>query len=79
MFDVLIDSSRIIKISKNIEDKDSLVIDAEGKSVVPGLVDVHVHLRQPDKSIRKIFIQGHAPQQQVVLLLLSQSQTRILL
>ena len=37
VFDVLIDSSRIIKISKNIEDKDSLVIDAEGKSVVPAL------------------------------------------
>ena len=48
VFDVLIDSSRIKKIGKNIDDKNALVIDAKDKLVVPGLVDVHVHLRQPE-------------------------------
>lgn len=58
VFDVLIDSSRIKKISKNIEDKDSLVIDAKDKLVVPGLVDVHVHLRQPGQEYKEDIYTG---------------------
>jgi len=47
VFDVLISNSKIEKISKNIKDKEALVVDAKDKIVVPGLVDVHVHFRQP--------------------------------
>ncbi|OHB47376.1 MAG: hypothetical protein A2106_06525 [Planctomycetes bacterium GWF2_40_8] len=58
VFNVLIDSSRIKKISPNIEDKDALIIDAKDKLVVPGLVDVHVHLRQPGQEYKEDIYTG---------------------
>jgi len=45
--DVLIDSGKIIKIAPDIQSKKAEVIDVSGLSVMPGLVDVHVHLRDP--------------------------------
>ena len=44
--DILIDEGKIIKIAENIEG-DHEAIDASGLTVLPGLVDVHVHLREP--------------------------------
>lgn len=51
-YDVLIDGERIARIAKHIErasikDKKLEVINAEGLLVAPGLVDVHVHFRDP--------------------------------
>ena len=41
-------SSRIIaKLAKNIPSDGSEEIDASGKHVFPGLIDMHVHLREP--------------------------------
>ncbi len=45
--DVLIENERIVKIDKNINDDVDKVIDATGMVVAPGLVDMHVHLRDP--------------------------------
>lgn len=48
--DVFIDKGVISDVGKNIEldDVDGIeVIDASGKYVTPGLVDMHVHLRDP--------------------------------
>lgn len=46
--DVLFDESGIIRIADEIEEKSSHeVIDAKGKLLLPGLIDVHVHLREP--------------------------------
>lgn len=45
--DILIDDSKIIKIAPAIDENDVEVIDAKGLYVLPGLIDVHVHLRQP--------------------------------
>lgn len=45
--DVLIDGKTILKIAKNIETDDAQVLDATGLMVAPGLVDVHVHFRDP--------------------------------
>ncbi|MEX2803915.1 dihydroorotase [Streptococcus sp. H31] len=45
--DVLIDGQKIVKIAKHIEVEGADVIDAEGLVVAPGLVDIHVHFREP--------------------------------
>ena len=44
--DLLFDENSILAIEDNIEE-DFDIIDATGLTVIPGLVDVHVHLREP--------------------------------
>ncbi len=44
--DILIDEV-IVKVDKNIVADDCLIIDAKNKWVCPGLIDLHVHLRDP--------------------------------
>ena len=48
-YDILTEKDRILKIGKNLEPPSGRckVIDAEGLLVAPGLVDVHVHFREP--------------------------------
>ncbi len=58
VFDVLIGNSKIEKIGKNIRDKEALIIDAKDKIVVPGLVDVHVHFRQPGQEYKEDLFSG---------------------
>lgn len=41
--DVLIEGNLIKKIGKNISAKDATIIDAQGKTLIPGLIDVHWH------------------------------------
>lgn len=45
--DVLIENGKIVKIEKNILEENEKVIDAKGKYIVPGLIDIHVHFREP--------------------------------
>ena len=45
--DILTDGKKIIKIAKNVEDSAAKVINADGMHVFPGLIDMHVHLREP--------------------------------
>lgn len=45
--DVLICDGVISKIAENITEPDAEIIDATGKTVAPGLVDLHVHFREP--------------------------------
>ena len=44
--DILIEDDRIIAIGGNISVADN-IIDAAGKTVIPGIIDMHVHLREP--------------------------------
>lgn len=44
---VLIDGPYIAKIDPNINDSAQVEIDCSGKLVLPGLIDAHVHFRQP--------------------------------
>ena len=45
--DILIDGDRIVKIADYIPADGGEEIDASGKHVFPGLIDMHVHLREP--------------------------------
>ncbi len=48
--DILIEDDKIVKIAESIEPDDITVDEVrylEGKIVTPGLVDMHVHLREP--------------------------------
>ena len=45
--DIQIENGLITKISENIENPNAEIIDAEGKFISPGFIDVHVHLREP--------------------------------
>lgn len=56
--DVLIEDGKIIKIAKGIQDKADEVYEADGKVVAPGLVDIHVHLREPGQEAKEDFASG---------------------
>ena len=45
--DILIEDGKIVKIADCIAANGSKEIDAAGKHVFPGLIDMHVHLREP--------------------------------
>lgn len=45
--DVLVLDGKIAEIGEGIVDEDAIVIDCEGKYVMPGAIDVHVHFREP--------------------------------
>ncbi len=45
--DLLIEKGTIVAIERNIEAEGARVVDAEGLVVAPGLVDMHVHFREP--------------------------------
>lgn len=47
VMDILVKDGIISKVESNIEDNADRVIDAEGLWVMPGLIDLHVHLREP--------------------------------
>lgn len=56
--DILLEDARIVKIAKNIARNSALVIDAAGKVVLPGLVDMHVHLREPGREDKETILSG---------------------
>lgn len=45
--DVLVEGDRIAQVGPDLPDGDAEVIDLSGRYLVPGLVDMHVHLREP--------------------------------
>jgi dihydroorotase len=47
VFDLLVEGRKIKEVSKSIPESGVKVIDAKGMHVLPGLVDMHVHLREP--------------------------------
>jgi dihydroorotase len=56
--DLLIEDDKIANISKNIEAGGAETIDARGKLVVPGLIDIHVHLRDPGYEYKEDIVTG---------------------
>ena len=45
--DILIEDGKIARIGQDLEAEDAQVVDASGQIALPGLVDIHTHLRQP--------------------------------
>ncbi len=57
--DVLIESGTIARIGSNISaPEDALIIDARGCLVLPGLIDMHVHFREPGREDQETIIGG---------------------
>lgn len=56
--DVLIEDNKIIQIEENIVCEVDEVINAEGCWVTPGLIDVHVHLREPGFEYKETIATG---------------------
>lgn len=45
--DILIENDKIIKVSENINVQADRVIDCTGYYIMPGMIDMHCHLREP--------------------------------
>jgi dihydroorotase len=58
--DILIENNIIAKIADTIDAKADTVIDAGGCLVVPGLVDMHVHFREPGREDQETILGGSA-------------------
>ena len=58
--DILVDGDKIVRIAENVEDKAAKVIDAKGLHVFPGLIDMHVHLREPGFEYKEDIASGSA-------------------
>ncbi|HUI66679.1 MAG TPA: dihydroorotase [Nitrospirota bacterium] len=60
--DILVSAGKIAKIEKSgtLPANGGQVIDASGKFVVPGLIDMHVHLREPGFEYKETIATGTA-------------------
>ncbi|HCB92400.1 MAG TPA: dihydroorotase [Selenomonas sp.] len=56
--DLLIVDGKIKDVGKYISSDGAEVIDASGKIVAPGLIDMHVHLREPGQEAKEDFVSG---------------------
>ena len=66
--DILIEDGKVKKVADFIvEDEDANVIDADEKAVMPGFIDLHVHLREPVLSIKRLLRQVQKLRHEAVL------------
>lgn len=56
--DVLMEDGKIKEIAKDIAAGDADVYDVSGKLVTPGLIDLHVHFREPGQEAKEDFESG---------------------
>lgn len=56
--DLLIKQGKIAAIGAGLDEQGAEVIDASGKVVTPGLVDIHVHLRDPGLEYKEDIVSG---------------------
>lgn len=56
--DILIAGENIQAVGTNLEAADAQVIDLQGKVVMPGFVDLHVHLREPGREDKETVLTG---------------------
>jgi dihydroorotase len=58
LMDVLVDGAVIAQVAAHIDAAADSIIDASGKMVIPGLVDMHVHLREPGREDKETVLTG---------------------
>jgi len=56
--DILVENSKISQVARNIKASAEQVIDATDKIVMPGIVDMHVHLREPGREDKETIASG---------------------
>lgn len=57
VFDIQIEKGKVSRIAKRIDEKGD-IIDAKGKLVFPGLIDIHCHLREPGREDEETIYTG---------------------
>jgi len=58
VMDLFVEGTKISKVGKNIKVDADQVIDAQDKVIIPGLVDMHVHLREPGREDKETIHSG---------------------
>ncbi|MDE6591411.1 MAG: dihydroorotase [Oscillospiraceae bacterium] len=58
--DIYIKNGKIVQLGQNLSVPDAKILDASGLTVVPGLVDMHVHLREPGFETKETVVTGCA-------------------
>ena len=56
--DILVEDGVIVQVAESISAEDAESVDAAGKLVVPGLIDIHTHLRDPGFEYKEDIISG---------------------
>lgn len=58
VLDICIENGKISKIGKNLKVSGAKILDAKDKIVLPGLIDMHTHLREPGKENVETILSG---------------------
>lgn len=56
--DILVEDGKIAKVGVDLSAAGAEIIDATGKVVTPGFIDMHVHLREPGQEAKEDFVSG---------------------
>ena len=56
--DILVKDGIVQKVDKNVADEEAEIVDVSGKVLVPGLIDMHTHLREPGQEAKEDFLSG---------------------
>ena len=46
-YDIMIENDKIKKVERDIEEQADRVINCKGLNIIPGMIDIHCHLREP--------------------------------
>ena len=58
VLDILVDRGKVLKIGTSLEIGKAALFDASGTWVLPGLIDLHVHLREPGFEYKETILTG---------------------